>query len=69
MAAAEAAHVVRLAIDNHRVVTNPMEPRGVAGLYDPGSGRYTAYVSAQSIHATRDHAARSFGVQRMGREP
>ena len=39
-----------------------MEPRGVVGLYDPASGRYTAYVSAQSIHATRDQAARALGV-------
>ena len=52
-----------LALDNHRIVTNPMEPRGVVGLYDPASGRYTAYVSAQSIHATRDHAARALGVE------
>src|ERR1700687_3628033 len=47
-----AAHIVRLGIDNHRVVTNPIEPRGVVGLYDAGEDRYTAYVSAQSIHAT-----------------
>ena len=52
-----------LRLDNHRVVTNPMEPRGLVGLFDPASGRYTAYVSAQSIHATRDHAARALGVE------
>jgi carbon-monoxide dehydrogenase large subunit len=59
---AAAAHVVRLRLDNHRIVTNPMEPRGVVGLWDPERGRYTAYVSAQSIHNTRDHAARALGV-------
>ena len=59
---AAAAHVVSLGIDSHRIVTNPMEPRGVVGEYDPASGRYTAYVSAQSLHATRDHAARALGV-------
>src|SRR6266849_9843267 len=48
---AEAAHVVRLALDNHRIVTNPIEPRGVIGLYDAETGRYTAHVSSQSIHA------------------
>jgi carbon-monoxide dehydrogenase large subunit len=53
---AAAAHVVRLALDNHRVVTNPIEPRGGIGLYDPASGRYTLHVSGQSIHATRDKA-------------
>jgi carbon-monoxide dehydrogenase large subunit len=60
---AAAAHVTSLRVDNHRVVTNPMEPRGLVGLFDPASGRYTAYVSAQSIHATRDHAARALGVE------
>ncbi len=58
-----AAHVVSLSLDNHRVVTNPLEPRGIVGLYDPQSGRYTLHVSAQSIHATRDHAARALGVE------
>ncbi len=59
---ARAAHVVRLSLDNHRIVTNPMEPRGVVGLYDKDTGRYTAHVSSQSIHATRDQAAHALGV-------
>ena len=58
-----AAHIVSLDIDNHRVVTNPMEPRGVVGEHDAATGRYTAHVSAQSLHATRDHAARALGVE------
>src|SRR5204863_6090096 len=60
---AGATHVVHLAVDNHRVVSNPIEPRGVVGLYDAGEERYTAYVSAQSIHATRDRAASALGVE------
>ena len=59
---AAAAHVVELHLDNHRIVTNPMEPRGVIGLWDAERGRYTAYVSSQSIHATRDNTARALGV-------
>jgi aerobic carbon-monoxide dehydrogenase large subunit len=59
---AAAAHVVRLGLENHRIITNPMEPRGIVGAYDAASGRYTAHVSAQSIHATRDFAARALGV-------
>src|SRR6516164_11038909 len=59
---AAAAHTVEMRLDNHRIVTNPMEPRGVIGLYDAESGRYTAYVSSQSIHATRDNTARALGV-------
>ena len=50
-------------LDNHRIVTNPMEPRGAVGLYDPATGRYTLHVSSQSIHANRDHAARALGVR------
>jgi len=59
---AAAAHVVELDLDNHRIVTNPMEPRGVIGLWDADRRRYTAYVSSQSIHATRDNTARALGV-------
>jgi carbon-monoxide dehydrogenase large subunit len=60
---AGAAHVVGLRLDNHRVVTNPMEPRGIVAAYDPATGRFTAHVSAQSIHATRDATARALGVK------
>ena len=34
-------------------------------VYDPATGRYTAHVSAQSIHATRDAAARGIGVKAL----
>jgi carbon-monoxide dehydrogenase large subunit len=59
---AAAAHVVKLRLDNHRIVTNPIEPRGVVGLWDTEQSRYTAHVSSQSIHATRDNTARALGV-------
>jgi aerobic carbon-monoxide dehydrogenase large subunit len=59
---AVAAHVVALRLDNHRVVTNPMEPRGGVGTYDAGDGRYTLYVSSQNIHGNRDATARWLGV-------
>ncbi|HYZ42356.1 MAG TPA: xanthine dehydrogenase family protein molybdopterin-binding subunit, partial [Stellaceae bacterium] len=59
---AAAAHIVELQLDNHRIVITPIEPRGVVGLWDASTGRYTAYVSSQSIHATRDNAARALGV-------
>jgi aerobic carbon-monoxide dehydrogenase large subunit len=59
---AAAAHIVELSLDNHRIVTNPMEPRGVVGIWDAQHGRYTAHVSSQSIHNTRDHTARALGV-------
>jgi aerobic carbon-monoxide dehydrogenase large subunit len=66
VAFAAAAHVVKLQIDNHRIVTNPIEPRGVVGLWDADSGRYTAYASSQSIHATRDNTVRALGVVPAG---
>jgi aerobic carbon-monoxide dehydrogenase large subunit len=59
---AAAAHVVELQLENHRIVTNPIEPRGIVGLWNADSGRYTAYVSSQSIHTTRDNAARALDV-------
>ncbi len=60
---ARAAHVVSLELDNHRVTTNPIEPRGSVGTFDPNSGRYTLYISSQNIHGNRNHAARALGVE------
>jgi aerobic carbon-monoxide dehydrogenase large subunit len=57
-----AAHVVTQRIDNHRIVTNPMEPRGAVGSYDAANGRYTLVVSSQNIHGNRDATARVLGV-------
>ncbi len=59
---AAAAYTVELRLDNHRIVTNPIEPRGIVGIWDAATGRYTAHVSSQSLHNTRDHAARALGV-------
>jgi carbon-monoxide dehydrogenase large subunit len=55
-----APHVVTVALNNHRIVTNPMEPRGAVGLYD---GRYTLHLSSQNLHGNRDVAARALGVE------
>ncbi len=57
---AAATHVVSLRLHNHRIVTNPMEPRGAVGVYD---GRYTLNVSSQSLHGNRDATARALGVE------
>jgi carbon-monoxide dehydrogenase large subunit len=59
---ARAVHRVTLSLDNHRVVTNPMEPRGAVGAYDPETERYTLTVSSQNIHGNRDMCARWLGV-------
>jgi carbon-monoxide dehydrogenase large subunit len=60
---AKAAHVITLALDNHRVTTNPIEPRGSVGTYDEASGRYTLHISSQNIHGNRNHTARCLGVE------
>jgi carbon-monoxide dehydrogenase large subunit len=60
---ARAAHVVTLELDNHRVTTNPIEPRGSVGTFDPAGGRYTLHISSQNIHINRNHAARCLGVE------
>ena len=59
---AAAAHRVRLRLHNHRLVTNPIEPRGVVGVWDPQAERYTAHVSSQSLHANRDNTAKALNV-------
>jgi carbon-monoxide dehydrogenase large subunit len=59
---AGAAHVVSLRLHNHRIVTNPMEPRGVIGVYDTTLEQYVAHVSSQSLHGNRDAIARVLSV-------
>ncbi|MDP2333017.1 MAG: xanthine dehydrogenase family protein molybdopterin-binding subunit [Reyranella sp.] len=60
---AKAAHIVSLTLDNHRIVMNPMEPRGGVGSFDAKTGRYTLHVSSQNIHINRNFVARSLGVE------
>ena len=57
---AQAVHVVSLRLHNHRIVTNPMEPRGVIGVYD--AEQFIAHVSSQSLHGNRDAIARVLNV-------
>jgi aerobic carbon-monoxide dehydrogenase large subunit len=59
---AGAAHVVSLRLHNHRIVTNPMEPRGVVGDYDATTEQFIAHVSSQSLHGNRDAIARVLNV-------
>jgi aerobic carbon-monoxide dehydrogenase large subunit len=59
---ARATHTVSISVDNHRIITNPMEPRGIIATHDPATDHYTAHVSSQNVHAIRDFAARSLGV-------
>lgn len=58
-----AAHITRLDLRNHRIITNSMEPRGAIGVFDTDTGRYTLHVSAQSLHMARDRVAETLGVE------
>ncbi|RAI54597.1 xanthine dehydrogenase family protein molybdopterin-binding subunit [Roseicella frigidaeris] len=59
---AQAAHRVTLRLRNHRIVTCPMEPRGVIGAWDAVAGRYVVHLSSQNIHGIRDLVARALAV-------
>lgn len=59
---AAAAHVTKVSLHNHRVVTNSMEPRGGVGYHNANDGGYTLHVSSQSLHMARDCIAETLGV-------
>ena len=52
-ALAEAEVVVRQRLVNQRLIPTPMEPRGSAADYDPGTGSYTVWMSSQAPHVMR----------------
>lgn len=59
---ANAAHIAKLSLHNHRVITNSMEPRGGVGYYNSNDGGYTLHVSSQSLHMARDCIAETLNV-------
>ena len=58
-----AARVVELSLENPRIVINPLEPRGVIGVWDAETKRYTLHVSSQNLHLMREVTATSLGVE------
>jgi carbon-monoxide dehydrogenase large subunit len=50
---ADADVVVRQRLVNQRLIPTPMEPRGAAADYDPGTGSYTVWMSSQAPHVMR----------------
>ena len=52
-ALAEADVVVRQRLVNQRLIPTPMEARGAAADYDPGTGQYTVWMSSQCPHVMR----------------
>src|SRR6266516_391748 len=66
-AATEAAfraadRVVRLALDNPRMVGNPMEPRACAGTYDAATQKYALYACTQGTAGMRGQLVYTMGV-------
>jgi carbon-monoxide dehydrogenase large subunit len=59
-AIAAAPFTVTIDLDNHRIATNPMEPRGCVGTWD--GTRYTLHASSQNLHGNRDTCAKMLGA-------
>jgi aerobic carbon-monoxide dehydrogenase large subunit len=56
---ARAAHVVEQRLVINRVTANPIEPRGVTGEYDIGTGRYTLHCGFQRPWLFREAIAKN----------
>lgn len=63
-AMAAAAHVAEVDLLNHRLVTNPIEPRGGVAVFEVETGRYVLHVSSQNVHSNRDFVALALGARR-----
>ena len=50
---ASAHKVVRLDLENNRLIPNAMEPRAALGEFDVNSGDYTLYTTSQNPHVIR----------------
>jgi carbon-monoxide dehydrogenase large subunit len=50
---AGAAKVVKLELENNRLIPNAMEPRAAVGDYDTSNGDYTLYTTSQNPHVIR----------------
>ena len=59
---ADAAHVVRERVVQHRHTNVPMETRGVVASFEPSSGELDVWLSTQNPHEARQVCARLTGV-------
>jgi aerobic carbon-monoxide dehydrogenase large subunit len=48
-----AARTVKVAVENTRVIGNPLEPRACAATFDPAGGRYALYACTQGVAGMR----------------
>ncbi|TGE00153.1 xanthine dehydrogenase family protein molybdopterin-binding subunit [Methylobacterium nonmethylotrophicum] len=59
---AKAAKVVRVEVENQRLVTNYMETRSVVAEYDAGTKRFTLTIPSQGVHGLRKTLTGVLGV-------
>lgn len=59
----KAEYVVDLSLNNHRIITNPMEPRGVVASWNTDNTHCTIFASSQNIHVIRDTVAEMLNIQ------
>ncbi|HMH17604.1 MAG TPA: xanthine dehydrogenase family protein molybdopterin-binding subunit [Burkholderiales bacterium] len=57
-----AARVVKLALDNQRMVGNPMEPRACTATYDAATQKYALYACTQGTAGMRGQLVYTMGV-------
>ena len=57
-----AAKVVKIRLDNPRIVGNPMEPRACAATYDAQSQKYALYACTQGTAGMRGQLVYTMGV-------
>jgi aerobic carbon-monoxide dehydrogenase large subunit len=57
-----AARVVKLELENQRLVGNPMEPRACAATYDGATQKYALYACTQGTAGMRGQLAYTMGV-------
>lgn len=60
-AIAEAAHVVRLTVEDNRIISNPMEPRGAWAQME--GGRLHLCFGGQGVWNTKRNGAKIFGME------
>ena len=59
---AKAAKVVKVEVENQRLVTNYMETRSVVAEYDAGTNRFTLTIPSQGVHGLRKTLTGVLGV-------
>jgi aerobic carbon-monoxide dehydrogenase large subunit len=60
---AKAAHIVKLTVENNRLVTNYMETRAAIGEYDAATKRYTLTLGSQGVHGIQSAVASIMGLK------